>query len=90
MRFMKTSSPRFVKVEVRNYTVMHGYDAKNKEIEETVTQDVFVEKIVAIDRIQSITEKYILTTYAAGRLVYWEYKGGLKKIMAAFKRLGLL
>lgn len=69
---------------------MHGYDSNNKEIQETVTADGYQDKIVAVERIQSITEKYILTTSAAGRFIYWEYEGGLKKLSAQMKKVGLL
>jgi hypothetical protein len=69
---------------------MHGYDGANKEIEETVTQNSFTEKLIAIERIQSVTEKFILTTYASGRLIYWEYEGGLKKLSAQLKKAGLV
>ena len=69
---------------------MHGYDSNNKEIEETVAADGYNDKLVAIERIQSISEKYILTTYAGGRLIYWEYEGGLKKLSPLLKKLGLL
>lgn len=84
---MSKSQPKFLKVRVKNYIVMHGYDASNKEIEESVRVDSFVDKLIAIDRIQSISEKFILTTYAAGRLIYWEYEGGLKKISVQLKKV---
>ena len=83
---MKTP-PKFLRVKVKNYLVMHGYNEKNKEIEEYVEQTAFTDKLIAIERIQSISEKFILTTYAGGRLIYWEYEGGLKKISKALKSL---
>ena len=71
---------KFIKVKVKDYIVMHGYDQNNKEIEESVSVESFSEKLIAIDRIMSISEKYILTSYAAGRIIYWNYQGGLLEL----------
>lgn len=57
-----------------NYVVSHGYDETNKEIEEEVTVDRFSKKVISIDRIKSLSEKYILTDYLDGRWIYWEYE----------------
>ena len=53
--------------------ITHGYDQNNKEIEERVVVDGFSKKLVAVDRIKSVSEKYILTDYLDGRWIYWEY-----------------
>ena len=37
---------------------------------------------VAVDRIQSLSEKYMLVTGAFGRLMYWEYKEPFEEISA--------
>jgi hypothetical protein len=87
---ISTISPKFIRVRVKNYVVMHGYDEDNKEIEESVEQDSYQEKLVAIDRIQSVSEMYILTTYAGNRLIYWEYEGGLKSLAGQMIESGLL
>lgn len=81
---------KFIRARVKDYVVMHGYDSKNKEVEEVVTQEKFVDKLISIERIMSISEKFILTTYADGRIIYWEYEGGLKKISMELKRAKLL
>lgn len=39
--------------------ISHGYDTDNK--------------VVAVSRIKSLSEKYILTDYLDGRWIYWEY-----------------
>lgn len=59
---------------------MHGFDENNKEIEETVSVPEWSEKLIAVDRIMSVSEKFILTTYAEGRLIYWQYEGGLSAL----------
>ena len=53
--------------------ISHGYDADNKEVLEHVVVDGFSKKVVAVSRIKSLSEKYILTDYLDGRWIYWEY-----------------
>lgn len=65
---------KFIKLTTGNYLIVHGFDASNKEIVEEVTVPQKMVKIVAIERIQSISEKYILVTGSHGRLMYWEYE----------------
>jgi hypothetical protein len=76
----------FIKVKVRSHVVFHGYDSSNKEIEEKIDQKEWVVKLVAVERILSVSEKFLLTSYGAGRLIYWEYEGGIKKISAQLKK----
>ena len=52
----------------------HGYDANNKEIKEEVNVAEFSRKVIAVDRIKSLSDTYILTNYVDGRWIYWEYK----------------
>ena len=70
----------FIEVEVQNHMILHGFDAENKEILEEVVVEKPLKKFLAVSRIQSVSEKYILTTYAFGRYVYWEYKGSYQKL----------
>ena len=51
---------KFIRVTTGNYLIVHGFDANNKEIIEEVNVAEKTVKIVAIKRIQSISEKYIL------------------------------
>ncbi|WP_408024652.1 MULTISPECIES: hypothetical protein [Tenacibaculum] len=60
--------------------VVHGYDNKNKEIEEVFNETDYMKKIISIDRIQSISEKYILVKSSHDRVMYWEYKGTMKEL----------
>jgi len=46
----------------------------NEEITEEIKAEGFSKKLVAISRIKSVSEKYILTDYIDGRWIYWEYK----------------
>ena len=67
-------STKFIELHLRSHIVSHGYDENNKEITEEVIIEDFSPKIIAIDRIKSLSEKYILTDYTDGRWIYWEYK----------------
>jgi hypothetical protein len=82
----KPNDPRFIEVTVSNYIILHGFDASNKEIEEYVKDQAPKKKMISVDRIQSISEKYICTTYANNRLIFWEYNDGYENLK---KKLGL-
>ena len=47
-------------------------------------------KIVAVSRIQSVSEKYILVTGSHGRLMYWEYEEKFSDIQDALDYQNLL
>ncbi|CAM1364959.1 hypothetical protein [Tenacibaculum sp.] len=70
----------FIEIEVKLGIVVHGYDNKNKEIEEVFNETDYMKKIISIDRIQSISEKYILVKSSHDRVMYWEYKGTMKEL----------
>ncbi|WP_298488791.1 hypothetical protein [uncultured Maribacter sp.] len=65
---------KYIEVSLGSYSISHGYDADNKEVMENFHVEGFSKKIVAIERIKSVSEKYILTDYLDGRWIYWEYK----------------
>jgi len=71
---------KFIAVRVRNSLVMHGYANDNTEIVEEIKGEEFVEKLISIERIQSVSEKYILVSSSHGRVLYWEYEGDLASI----------
>ncbi len=71
---------KFVDLEVRTKRVIHGYDSNNKEIKEVVDEQVFVRKLVAVSRIQSISEQFVLVTSSHDRVMYWEYNGTLEQL----------
>lgn len=64
---------KFIELEVRTAFIVHGFDESNKEIVENVNEDKFVNKLISIERIQSITEEYVLVTSSHTRVMYWEY-----------------
>lgn len=69
---------------------MHGYTPDDKEIVDEIHDEPFVEKLIAIDRIQSATEKYIPVTSSHGRVLYWEYEGGLSSLTKRLAAAGLV
>ncbi|MGR3811889.1 hypothetical protein [Jiulongibacter sp. NS-SX5] len=80
----------FIEIEVQNHLILHGFDDDNQEILEEVKPENSMIKLIRIDRIQSLSAKYILTTYAFDRFVYWEYKGSYDEIKKTLKAAGVL
>ncbi|MEO5686098.1 MAG: hypothetical protein ABIR54_01955 [Burkholderiaceae bacterium] len=81
---------KFICLRVRNAILMHGYTSDNVEIVEEFTDEAFVEKLIAVDRIQSLTEKYVLVTSSHGRVMYWEYEGTLAVVQERLAAAGLV
>ena len=74
----------FIELSLGSHIVVHGFDENNKEINEEVVVEGFSKKIVAVSRIKSVSEKFILIDYLEGRWVYWEYEGNfddIKKVL---------
>lgn len=65
---------KFIKVTTGNYKVLHGFNEKNEEILEDVKVSATSKKLISIDRIKSISHNFLLTDYANGRWIYWEYE----------------
>jgi hypothetical protein len=81
---------KFISLRVRNGLLMHGYTPDNQEIVEEFHDETFVDKLIAVDRIQSLTEKYLLVTSSHGRVMYWEYEGGLGSVRERLAAAGLV
>lgn len=81
---------RFIQLNVRTARLVHGYDAQNQEIAETFSGEAFAPKLIAIDRIQSATERFVLVTSNHGRVAYWEYEGGLDALHARLAAAALV
>lgn len=77
------SHQKFIKIECRGYRLIHGFDLENREIEEIVPGENWIPKIIATSRIQSITERAIRMSYSHGRIIYWEYRGGMESLQRA-------
>jgi hypothetical protein len=81
---------KFISLKVRSCLVVHGYTPDNREVAERVEDGAFAEKLIAIDRIRSVSEQYVLVTGSHGRLMYWEYEGGIDAVRQQLTRSGLL
>lgn len=69
---------KYIELEVKTTLVIHGYDKNNNEIIEEVYQNKYSKKLIQVDRIKSITDKFLLVSASQGRMFYWEYKGDLE------------
>ncbi len=79
----------FIELTVSNQIIWHGYDDKNKEIVEEITGQQPAKKTVAVSRIQSFTEKYVLVSSGFGRFAYWEYHDGYAALKSRLTQIGL-
>ena len=73
-------SKNFIELKLGSHQIVHAFDEQNKEIIEEVKVEGYSKKLVNIERIKSISEKFILTDYAHGRWIYWEYEGDYETI----------
>jgi len=64
----------FIEISLGSHMISHGYNHENEEVLETVEIEGFSKKVVPLNRIKSLSEKYILTDYLNGRWIYWEYE----------------
>jgi hypothetical protein len=71
---------KFIELTLGSYVISHGYDNKNKEVLEHVHSETFSKKLVAVSRIKSVSEKYILTDYVDSRWIYWEYEESFEDV----------
>jgi hypothetical protein len=81
---------KYIALRVRTAMLVHGYTTENQEIIEEFHDEPFLEKLIAIERIQSVTEKYLLVSSSHGRVMYWEYEGDLDSIAQRLNAAGLL
>lgn len=71
---------KFIKLTVKNPTVMHGFDVDNKEIIEKCSPNEPTTKLISIDRIKSLCKDLILIDYADGRWIFWEYEDDFEDV----------
>lgn len=81
---------KFIELEVKTAFIVHGYDEDNKEIIENVSDEAFVKKLISIDRIQSISEEYVLVTSSHTRVMYWEYNCSMDELIKKLNTAELL
>ncbi|VUD59243.1 hypothetical protein TDB9533_02627 [Thalassocella blandensis] len=81
---------KYIELTVRTAFIVHGYDDKNKEIVERLEDQPYMTKLIAINRIQSVSDKFILVNGSHGRIMYWEYQGNLAEIKKTFEQADML
>ena len=81
---------KFLELYVRPSTIVHGFDDDNREIVEKFQSEHFTCKLVAIERILSVSEQYLLVSAAHGRVMYWEYEETYDNIRDKLKKAGAL
>ena len=80
----------YIELSVRTARVVHGYDEDNQEVVEEINENVYAKKLIRLDRIQSITERYVLVSSGSGRMLYWEYEGGFESLRSRLDFAGQL
>ncbi|WP_109300281.1 hypothetical protein [Aquimarina sp. AU474] len=78
---------KYIELTFKNHTIVHGFDARNREIIEEVEVKESSKKMVAIDRILSVSEKFILMQYAYNRIIYWEYEEGYEYVKEKLSKI---
>ena len=81
---------KYLELHVRTAATVHGYNEDNWEITEEHQEETYVKKLIAIDRIQSISEDFVLVTSSHGRVMYWEYEENYDEIRARLHLSGLI
>lgn len=81
---------KFIELEVKTAFIVHGFDVNNKEIIEQTPDDNFVKKLISIERIQSISEEYVLVTSSHSRVMYWEYNCSMVDLKNQLQSAGLM
>lgn len=80
----------FIELEVKTALIVHGFDEYNQEITEKVVENDFTKKLIAVQRIQSISRQYILVTSSHGRQMYWEYNCTLDELKQILNKASLM
>jgi hypothetical protein len=79
----------YLEIEVKTAFIVHGFDENNREIVENVNEPDFMKKLVSIERIQSVSEQYLLVAGSHGRMMYWEYKGSMAELKERLSSAGI-
>lgn len=64
---------QYIELSVKVHSIIHGYDGKNQLIIESIKEEKFSNKVIAVRRIDSVSQEYLLVQLSHGRLAYWEY-----------------
>jgi|HigsolmetaAR206D_1030411.scaffolds.fasta_scaffold25321_1 hypothetical protein len=81
---------KYISARVRPVKVYHGYTAERTSIIDELPPREFIEKVIRIDRILSITEDYIFIECPHDTAQTWEYEGNLSDIKTQLRAAGML
>jgi hypothetical protein len=81
---------KYISARVRPVKVYHGYDSNRVSIIDEMPPREFVEKVIKIDRILSMTEDYIFIECPHNTVQTWEYEGSLSDIKTHLRTAGML
>lgn len=81
---------KYISARIRPAKVYHGYTNDRQLIIDDVPSEEFVEKVIKIDRILSITAKYIFIETPHDTVQTWEYEGGFESMKKRMSSAGLL
>lgn len=81
---------KYISAHIKAAQVFHGYSDDRQLIVDDVPADGFVEKLIQIDRILSITANYIFIKCPHDTVQTWEYKGGFDAMKKRLASAGLL
>lgn len=81
---------KFISARIRPIKVYHGYDADQTSIIDEIPAREFVEKVIRIDRILSVTEDYLFIECPHNTAQTWEYEGSLHDIKTQLRAAGML
>lgn len=88
--FERISSVTYISARIRPDRVFHGYDAERKPIVDKMPAQDFVEKVIKLDRILSVTEDYIFIECPHDTVQTWEYEGNLADIKRRLAAAGMM
>ena len=80
---------KYILLRVRVATIVHGYDDANHQITESLEDSEWCDKLLSLERLLSATERTLLVAGSHGRVMYWEYVGGLARLTEALAGAGL-
>ncbi len=81
---------KYITAHIRAANVYHGYTDNRKPIVDPVPSEEFVEKVIKIDRILSITASYIFIETPHDTVQTWEYTDGFENMKKKLSSAGLL
>ncbi|QRM36150.1 hypothetical protein JO965_46230 (plasmid) [Microvirga sp. VF16] len=80
---------KYISARVRPTKVYHGYDADRTLIIDDLPPRDYVEKVIKVDRILSVTEDYIFIECPHDTVQTWEYEGSLSDIKSQLRAAGM-